>query len=63
MNEVNTLPGSLYHHNWKKSGVSNIDLVAKLIALAEERYESHRGEAHVFQSDILKKMDGPKLGS
>ena len=63
MNEVNTLPGSLYHHNWKKSGVSNIDLVAQLIALAEERYESHRGEAHVFQSDILKKMDWPKLGS
>jgi D-alanine-D-alanine ligase len=63
MNEVNTLPGSLYHHNWRKVGVSGVDLVTKLISLAEERYETHRGETYVFQSDILKKMNGPKVGS
>jgi len=63
MNEVNTLPGSLYHHNWRKVGVSGVDLVTTLISLAEERYEAHRSETYVFQSDILKKMSGPKVGS
>ena len=61
VNEVNTLPGSLYHHNWRKVGVSGIDLVTKLIALAEERYEAHRGTTYAFQSDILKKVNGPKI--
>ena len=42
VNEVNTLPGSLYQHNWKKSGVSNIDLVEKLIKFAEERFEKQK---------------------
>jgi len=63
VNEVNTLPGSLYHHNWRKVGVSGVDLVKRLIALAEERYEAQRGTTYVFQSDILKKMNGPKIGS
>jgi D-alanine-D-alanine ligase len=61
VNEVNTLPGSLYYHNWRKVGVSGIDLVAKLIALAEERYEAHRGTTYAFKSDILKKVNGPKI--
>ena len=38
VNEVNTLPGSLYAHNWKKAGVSNRDLVFGLVRLAEERF-------------------------
>ncbi len=56
MNEVNTLPGSLYHHNWKKRGVSGVELVSKLMALAEERHAKREGLTHTFQSDILKKM-------
>ena len=35
VNEVNLLPGSLYIHNWKKKGISGVELVTKLIALAE----------------------------
>jgi D-alanine-D-alanine ligase len=62
VNEVNTLPGSLYHHNWKKAGVSNVDLVNKLVALAEERFTAQKGLTRVFESDILKKGFGPKLG-
>jgi len=60
VNEVNTLPGSLYAHNWKKAGVSNIDLVLGLVKLAEERFAAQKDITHAFQSDILKKVGGTK---
>ena len=63
VNEVNTLPGSLYHHNWKKAGVSNMDLVLGLVKLAEERAADQKKTKLTFQSDILKKVGGPKLQS
>ena len=61
VNEVNTLPGSLYHHNWKKAGVSNMDLVLGLVKLAEERFVSQKDRTLTFQSDILQKVGGPKV--
>ena len=57
VNEVNTLPGSLYHHNWKKVGVSGVELITKLIVLAEERFASQQKTTYVFDSDILKKAE------
>ncbi|MDP2649191.1 MAG: D-alanine--D-alanine ligase, partial [bacterium] len=60
VNEVNTLPGSLYHHNWKAAGVSNMELVTSLIRLAEERHAAQRATTHTFRSDILQKVGGPK---
>ncbi len=61
VNEVNTLPGSLYQHNWKKTGVSGVELIMKLIALAEERFASHKDITYTFTSDILKKSGGQKM--
>lgn len=61
VNEVNTLPGSLYAHNWKKAGVSNMDLVTGLLKLAEEKFAAHMGTTFVFQSDILKNVGGLKV--
>lgn len=60
VNEINTLPGSLYYHNWKKVGVSGVELVTKLIALAEERFASHRGTTYTFKSNVLKQAGGRK---
>jgi D-alanine-D-alanine ligase len=60
VNEINTLPGSLYHHNWKKAGVSNMDLVLGLIKLAEERFATMKDTTFAFKSDILKKVGGSK---
>ncbi len=60
VNEVNTLPGSLYHHNWKKVGVSGVELVTKLIALAEENFAQHKNITYTFNSDILKNTGGQK---
>ena len=60
VNEVNTLPGSLYIHNWKKSGVSGVELVTKLVSLAEERFAQQQALTHTFSSDILSKVGGAK---
>jgi len=60
INEVNTLPGSLYSHNWKKVGVSNVELVTALVDLAEERFAAHQNITYTFDSDILKKAGGQK---
>lgn len=54
VNEVNTLPGSLYHHNWRSVGVSGVELVIRLVELAEERFQEQQKIASVFKSDILK---------
>lgn len=59
-NEINTLPGSLYHHNWRKAGVSNIELVTTLVRIAEERFLVRQSTTHTFRSDILKKSFGQK---
>lgn len=61
VNEVNTLPGSLYHHNWRKSGVSGVELVTKLVALAEERFAAEQKLTHTFSSEILSKVRGAKM--
>jgi D-alanine-D-alanine ligase len=58
--EVNTLPGSLYVHNWKQSGVSSVALVTKLISLAEERHKAKQKLTFTFKSDILQKVSGAK---
>jgi len=60
MNEINTLPGSLYHHNWRKAGVSSVELVEHLITLAEERFASKCETTSTFSSTVLKQVSGPK---
>ncbi len=62
VNEVNTLPGSLYHHNWRSAGVSGVELVTKLVALAEERFAAQKNITFTFKSEILSKISGPKVG-
>jgi len=60
VNEVNTLPGSLYQHNWKKMGISNIELVERLIGYARERFEKQTATNFVFSSGILNQYKGTK---
>jgi D-alanine-D-alanine ligase len=61
VNEVNTLPGSLYHHNWKKAGVSNMDLVLSLVRFSEERFAAQKDTQYTFGSNILQKAGGSKM--
>ena len=53
-NEVNPLPGSLYAHNWRQAGLSNVQLVEELIRLALERDASKQKLATSFSSNYLK---------
>ncbi len=55
-NEINPLPGSLYSHNWRASGMSSIDLVTRLVELAEERFESSKKIETTFKSNFLKQF-------
>jgi len=55
-NEVNPLPGSLYAHNWRASGVSSIDLVSRLVELAQERFDSDKQIETIFSSNFLKQF-------
>lgn len=63
MNEVNTLPGSLYAHNWRVAGYSAVELVEKLIALADQRADNTKKQHMVFNSEILQAVgNGQKSG-
>lgn len=60
-NEVNTLPGTLYHHLWKKSGVPFEELLKKLISFAEEKYQKKKQITYTFNSNILTQASSNKL--
>lgn len=60
-NEINTLPGTIYHHLWKASGVELHELLTKLVQYAEEKYANKDKITHVFQSDILKHAGSSKM--
>lgn len=56
VNEVNPLPGSLYAHNWKKCGISAVELVEKFIAYAEEYHRAKQAQTTVFQTNYLRQF-------
>ena len=59
--EVNTLPGTLYNHLWKASGIEMKDLLSELISLALEKNKKANGLVKTFQSNILEFANSVKL--
>jgi D-alanine-D-alanine ligase len=55
-NEANPLPGSLYAHNWNRAGVSNVDLVQRLIGFAKERHAQRQALATSFGTNFLQQF-------
>lgn len=55
-NEVNPLPGSLYAHNWRASGVSSVELVQSLVRLAQERHTHRQGSNTAFTTNFLQQF-------
>ena len=55
-NEVNPLPGGLYAHNWAKAGISGVDLVQKLVQLAQERHSNRQKLATTFSTNYLQQF-------
>lgn len=56
-NEINPLPGTLYHHLWKASGIDFQELLKELIDLAFERQQEKGKLLSTFNSSILKKLN------
>ncbi len=55
-NEINPLPGGLYAHNWNRAGISNVELVQKLIAYAKERHTRRKALATTFSTNYLQQF-------
>lgn len=55
-NEVNPLPGGLYAHNWNRAGISNVELVRKLIGFAKERHTRRQALATTFSTNYLQQF-------
>ena len=55
-NEVNPLPGGLYAHNWRSIGISNIELVERLVNLGLERYTENQQKETTFKTNFLKQF-------
>ncbi len=60
-NEINTLPGTLYHHLWKKSGIELPELLIKLVDLAKAKHEKKQKITYTFESAILSKANSGKM--
>ncbi len=55
-NEINPLPGDLYAHNWRAAGVSQMDLVQKLVNLADSRWQEANQRTTSFSTNYLKQF-------
>jgi D-alanine-D-alanine ligase len=60
-NEINTLPGTLYHHLWKKSGIELDELFRRLIGYADERFKAKKRITYTFDSSVLSQAGSVKL--
>lgn len=55
-NEINPLPGGLYDHNWRASGISSVELVKRLVEYAEERAREQSSVGTTFSTNFLKQF-------
>lgn len=60
-NEINPMPGTLYHDLWRKSGAPLPQLLENLLDLALRKHESKKKLVRVFESEILRNAAREKL--
>ncbi len=60
-NEVNPLPGTLYHHLWKASGFEIGDVIKQLFACALARQTKKKETISTFASSVLQEAGSLKL--
>ncbi len=56
LNEINPMPGSLYDHNWRAKGISNVELVEALIYFAKKKHEKTNRLITTFSNSFLKQF-------
>lgn len=60
-NEINPMPGTVYHHLWKASGLELNQLLEKLLQLAQEKHQKKNSFEYAFDSKILSHAQSVKL--
>ena len=60
-NEVNTLPGTLYHHLWKKSGIQSNVVLEMMLKDGMHRWQESREIHNDFATDVLTSAHQSKL--
>jgi D-alanine-D-alanine ligase len=60
-NEINTLPGTIYHHLWEKSGIETFKLLEIIISDGIKRHNSKNKFDIKFESNILNNAQSLKL--
>lgn len=60
-NEINTLPGTLYHHLWKKSGVNFIKVLDYMLLDGMNRWNISQELNSDFKTNVLNNANSLKL--
>ncbi len=60
-NEINTLPGTLYHHLWEKTGVEFSEVLRSMIQNGLQRKENNKTQNAHFESTVLQEANSLKL--
>lgn len=54
LNEINTMPGSLAFYLWSEMGMSNREVVDRLVKLAQDAHAEKRRTSFNYQSNLIK---------
>lgn len=54
LNEINTMPGSLAFYLWREDGLSQTNLVEKLVQLAQDAYAIKRRNIYDYQTNLVE---------
>ncbi len=54
LNEINTMPGSLAFYLWSEMGMSNREVVDRLVKLAQDAHAEKRRTSFDYQSNLIK---------
>ena len=60
-NEINTLPGTLYHHLWEKSGVEFSKVLDSILLDGMNRWDDFQELNSDFKTDVLRTANSLKL--
>ncbi|PJF23477.1 MAG: D-alanine--D-alanine ligase [Phototrophicales bacterium] len=54
LNEINTMPGSLAFYLWHEMGMSQSDVVDRLVKLAQDAYADKRRNTYNYQTSLIE---------
>lgn len=54
LNEINTMPGSLAFYLWREEGLSQSDVVDRLVKLAQDAYADKRRNTYNYQTSLIE---------